>query len=85
MLNIRSLGPKEFILKKKSFSRFASPCFYCSADSLELKSFLILTIGGLALCSLFVFVGLWLKGAFRATEELCDQPLKAESKGSKNE
>ena len=56
------------------------PCFYCSADSTELKTFLIVTIGGLAACSVFTCVGLWLRGYFKDPEHLSDTPLRAEEK-----
>ena len=63
-------------------SNFYLPCFYCSADSTELKTFLILTIGGLVLCSILTCVGFWLKGAYKNTEQLGDYPLKIEEKGN---
>lgn len=53
-------------------------CFYCSADSFELKTFLILVIGGLCLCSVFIFWGLYLKGQFKNTEQMNDLPIKVE-------
>ncbi len=64
--------------KRKASKTAALPCFYCSADSTELKLFLILTIGGMVLCSVFVFLGLWRKGAFKDTEALSGRPLEAE-------
>ena len=70
------------MIKRKLYSRHGSvslPCFYCSADSTELKAFLILVIGGLVFCSVLVFIGLHLKGMFSNTEELRDSPLKAEN------
>lgn len=76
-----SLGRKVYRLIKKSYSSYSLPCFYCSADSTELKIFLILTIGGLALCSVFTCIGVWAKGGFKNTEELNDYPLKVEGKG----
>ena len=72
---MRKLIPKGTIL----------PCFYCSADSDELKMFLILTIGGLVLCSFLAFLGLWLRGSFRGTETLSARPLEAESEGDDSE
>ena len=57
------------------------PCFYCSADSEELKMFLILTIGGLVLCSFLAFLGLWFRGAFKGNEALSARPLEAEKEG----
>lgn len=83
MLNIKSFGQKEFPLIKKKYSNFSLPCFYCSADSTELKTFLILTIGGMALCSMFFCLGLWLKGTFKNTETLSDLPLKIEDQENK--
>lgn len=62
----------------KDKKNISFPCFYCSADSTELKAFLILVIGGLVLCSIFVFIGLFLKGSFKKTELLKDSPLRAE-------
>lgn len=54
------------------------PCFYCGADSTELKMFIIATIGGLVLFSVFSAIGLYLKGYFKDTEKLGDYPLKIE-------
>ena len=67
-------------MKKKNYFNFSLPCFYCSADSTELKIFLILTIGGMALCSIFAFVGFWLRGSFKDNEKLNDLPLTIEEK-----
>ena len=55
------------------------PCFYCSVDSFELKMFLICVIGGLAMCSILTFTGLWLKGRFDNTERLADSSILAEN------
>ncbi len=62
---------------KKEFTLF--PCFYCNADSTELKIFLIATIGGLVLFSVLSALGLYLKGYFKDTEKLADYPLKLEN------
>jgi hypothetical protein len=62
----------------KDYWKGAVPCFYCQADSFELKLFLILVIGGLAGASLFFAIGLWLKGTFKNTEDQRDEPLKLE-------
>lgn len=56
------------------------PCFYCGADSDEMRWFLIAFIGGLVLFTLFSCIGLWLRGSFNNTENLNDAPLKAEDK-----
>lgn len=71
-------------MRKKS-SRWALPCFYCNADSDELKYFLILFIGGLCLCSLLLGLGLVLRGSFKDTEKLADGPLKAETEEKEND
>lgn len=67
---------------KKKFAKgpFTStlPCFYCNADSDELKYFLLLFIGGLCISSVFLLIGLCLRGSFRDTEKLADQPFKIE-------
>lgn len=63
-------------MKKRYSSTF--PYFYCNADSLELKLFLIFIIGGLILGSVFFCIGLWLSGAYKNTERLRDHPLKVE-------
>ena len=55
------------------------PCFYCGADSTELKMFIVATIGGLVLFSVFSAIGLYLKGYFKDTEKLSDYPLKIEN------
>lgn len=79
------LEQKGSVFLKKNYSKFSAPCFYCTADSAELKTFLILTIGGLALCSVFVCFGLYLRGSFNNTEELNDMPLKIEEQDLNNE
>lgn len=53
-------------------------CFYCNVDSTQLKTFVILVIGGLALSGLLMGIGLWLRGAFRNTEELGPRPIECE-------
>ena len=54
---------------RKTFKGFpGSLCFYCNVDSEELKTFLIIVIGGLVLASLSVALGAWLKGAFKNVE-----------------
>ena len=53
----------------KSISK-ANFCFYCSADSDELKLFLIVTIGALFLASVFIAIGAYLKGHFRNVEDV---------------
>ena len=63
-------------MKRRYFNTL--PCFYCGADSFELKMVLIFIIGGLALSSVFVCIGLWLSGAYKNTEKLRDYPLKVE-------
>lgn len=65
-------------MKKRLFNG-SFPCFYCSADSAELKFFLIAVIGGLVLFSLFSAVGLYLKGYFKNTEDMSDYPLRIEN------
>ncbi len=88
MLNTRFLRLKVYrSIKKRSSSqsRIFLPCFYCSADSTELKVFIILTIGGLVLCSILAFLGFWFKGSFKDTEKLSDCPLKIEDEGKSNE
>ncbi len=44
-------------------------CFYCNVDSEELKSFLIIVIGGLVMASVFVALGVWLRGNFKNVED----------------
>ena len=66
-------------MKKLFKKEYSLPCFYCSADSAELKMFLILVIGGLVLSSILVFLGLYTKGKFKNAEELSSQPLEAEN------
>lgn len=64
----------------KSLKKYmhSAPCFYCNVDSAELKTFLIITIGGLVLSSIFFAIGLVLRGTFKNTENLNDLPLKIE-------
>jgi hypothetical protein len=62
---------------KKEFTLF--PCFYCGVDSYELKIFMLCTIGGLVLFSVFSAIGLYLKGYFKDTEKLGDYPHKIEN------
>ena len=45
------------------------PCFYCQTDSTELKVFLIIVIGMLALSSCMIAIGTWLKGEYKNCEE----------------
>ena len=66
-------------LKKKFNQSSLLPCFYCGADSDEIKYFLITFIGGLVLFTIFSLIGLWLRGTFRNTESLNDRPIKAEN------
>lgn len=56
---------------KKIFSKYkeANFCFYCGVDSDELKTFLIVLIGGLVTASVFIAIGLWLKGYFTNIED----------------
>lgn len=56
---------------KKIFNRSSggSFCFYCNVDSDELRTFLIVVIGGLVLASISIAVGAWLKGYFRNVED----------------
>ena len=65
-------------MKRKLF-KGSLPCFYCSADSGELKLFLIAVIGGLVLFSIFSAIGLYLKGYFKNTEDMSDYPLRIEN------
>ena len=73
------------IILSNDLKKISVPCFYCSADSDELKLFLILVIGGLVLCSIFIFLGLYIKGHFKNTEDLNDYPLKVEQKNDNGE
>jgi hypothetical protein len=59
------------MITKKSFDRLKgfNFCFYCNVDSEELKTFLIVVIGGLVLASIFVAVGAYLKGYFNGVED----------------
>lgn len=57
---------KGFVNKFKS----TTLCFYCSVDSTELKYFLVIVIGGLALSSLFFCIGIFLKGYFKNNEDV---------------
>ena len=56
------------------------PCFYCSVDSWQLKTFLIVVIGCLVAASVSVLIGAWLRGHFRAPEKLNSRPLEIEEK-----
>ncbi len=67
-------------LKQITKSKNIFPCFYCGADSDEMRFFLLAFIGGLVLFTIFSAIGLWMRGAFKNTEELNDLPLKAEYK-----
>lgn len=62
--------------KRQGWKGNGLPCFYCNADSDELKFFLILFIGGLCFGAVCVGVGLFLAGKFKSTENLADLPLK---------
>ena len=55
------------------------PCFYCSADSAELKFFLVAVIGGLVLFSVFSAIGLFLRCKFKNTEKMSDYTLRIEN------
>jgi hypothetical protein len=44
-------------------------CFYCNVDSEELKTFLIIVIGGLVCASISVAMGAYFKGYFRNIED----------------
>lgn len=52
-----------------NFRSGGSFCFYCNVDSDELRTFLIVVIGGLVLASISIAVGAWLKGYFRNVED----------------
>lgn len=56
---------------RKSFKGFSgfNFCFYCNVDSEELKTFLIIVIGGLVCASIFVAFGAYLKGHFNNIED----------------
>lgn len=56
----------EKIFNKRTSGSF---CFYCNVDSDELRTFLIVVIGGLVLASISIAVGAWLKGYFRNVED----------------
>ena len=66
-------------MRKLFKKEYSLPCFYCGADSTELKIFLILVIGGLVLSSIFVFFGLYIKGRFKNVEDISSQPLDCEN------
>lgn len=44
-------------------------CFYCNVDSEELKTFLIIVIGGLVFASVSIAIGAWMRGFFRNVED----------------
>ncbi|MDH5581857.1 MAG: hypothetical protein OEY33_08105 [Bdellovibrionales bacterium] len=67
-------------LKQIIKSKNTLPCFYCGADSDEMRFFLLAFIGGLVLFTIFSAIGLWLRGAFKNTEQLNDLPLRVENK-----
>lgn len=47
-----------------------APCFYCGVDAKELKTVLIVMIGGFVLGSVFVLVWSLLTGAFKNVEDV---------------
>jgi hypothetical protein len=67
-------------IRKIFNQRSGAFCFYCSVDSEELKTLLIVIIGGLVMASISVALGAWLKGYFRNAEnpELKEKVLKLE-------
>lgn len=66
-------------MKKSTKTNVTTSCFYCGADSSELKILLILIVGGMVISSLLVFIGLYTKGAFKNTEDLSVQPMESEN------
>ncbi len=44
-------------------------CFYCNVDSTPLLIFFLALIGSLVLATVFLGVGFFLKGKFRAAED----------------
>jgi hypothetical protein len=59
------------MITRKSFDRLKGLnfCFYCNVDSEELKTFLIVVIGGLVCASVFVALGAYMKGYFDRVED----------------
>jgi len=55
------------------------PCFYCSVDSWQLKTFLIVVIGSLVACSLFILLAAWARGHFQFPEKLNAKPIDCEN------
>ncbi len=66
-------------------SSWSFPCFYCNADSNELKYFLILFIGGLCISAVLFGFGLILRGNFKKTEDLADLPLRIKKEDEQSE
>ena len=60
----------------KKWCKWELPCFYCNADSTELKFFLICFIGALSVASLLLAIGFYLKGVFNNAEAMADWPLR---------
>lgn len=53
-------------------------CFYCGVDSTSLLWALWGVIGGLCLCSLFIFFGALFKGQFGREQEMVSKSCQAE-------
>ena len=56
-------------------------CFYCGIDSTPLLVFLIALIGSLVLATVFIGVGLSLRGNFRESEDIKYDVFEADSRG----
>ena len=54
------------------------PCFYCSADSFEMKLFLITILGSLFVATVCIFMAGHMKGKFKELEKTKHQVLEAE-------
>ena len=55
-------------------------CFYCGVDSKPILFFVIGLMGSLALASIFICLGFWLKGAFH-NEDTKYSVFEAEQRG----
>ncbi len=55
-------------------------CFYCGADSTEILMVLIGIIGSLGLATLFIGLGLTMRGRFKDSEALAGEVFKAEER-----
>ena len=65
-------------LLKKWFPTGSLGCFFCGVDSTPLLVVFIGIIGGLALATVFTFVGLWMRGRWDDPEKTKFEVFEAE-------